>query len=290
MSNLGARVASAVVMVPLIVAAVIWLPDFWWSIGISIVAGAAAREIARLAIGGGVDASGRLIEVATALLVWLGTGPPAEAEWLRGGEMLLAALIIVVVLAFVDQLARPPERRSVAAWALAVAVPTYVGGMASFTLRLRALDDGIAWVLCLLFLIWTNDSAAYFGGRAFGRHPLAPSLSPKKTWEGLAAGTAGTVAVAVGLAALAPGVASVWAVPLVPIALATAPIWIAAALGIAVSIAGPVGDLSHSFIKRQFGAKDSGAVIPGHGGVWDRVDSLLFAAPVVYLAARLLGA
>ena len=176
--------------------------------------------------------------------------------------------------------------------------PLYVGGMATFAIRLRGMGDGALWVLVLLVLVWLNDSAAYFGGRAFGRHPLAPALSPKKTWEGLLIGTVVTIAVAClgfvvvhyvvvsnmhvlgGLEAASPGMSG---------EVLAAWIGMVALLGALVSIAGPLGDLSHSFIKRQFGAKDSSNIIPGHGGVWDRIDSLLFAAPVVYLFARIMG-
>lgn len=287
MSNLGARVASAVVMVPVILAAVFWLPAPLWRVAVSLVAGFAAREIALLAIRADVNVSWRLIAFMAYQLTWFGTSLPGAPSWLSGGDALLGAIVIVIVVAFVDQLGRTPERRSGAAWAFSVAVPTYVGGMASFWIRLRALDNGAAWVACLLLLVWMNDSAAYFGGRAVGRHPLAPALSPKKTWEGLAVGTIGTIAVALALVATASRVPILRSIH---DALSTAPMWTAAALGLAVSIAAPLGDLSHSFLKRQFGAKDSGHAIPGHGGVWDRTDSLLFAAPVVYAVARLLGA
>ncbi|MEO8084490.1 MAG: phosphatidate cytidylyltransferase [Ardenticatenales bacterium] len=280
MSNLAARVLSAVVMVPLIVAAVLRLPEPWWGIAVGLVAALAAREILVIAVHAGMAVS-PFVPIAAFGLATLGGGMvPATVR--HDADVTLAAVIIVVVVAFLDQLVRPPDRRSAAAWGLAVAVPIYVGGLASFLIQLRDLDDGPGLVLFMLFLVWTNDSAAYFGGRAFGRHPLAPALSPKKTWEGLLAGTVGTVVVGLGLA---------WtAAHLSPIALTVPSLLYVMAVCIAVSAAGPLGDLSHSFIKRQFGAKDSSHLIPGHGGVWDRIDSLLFAAPVVYLAARLLGA
>lgn len=277
MSNLGARIASAAVMVPLVVAAALRLPEPWWRIVIGLVAALAAREIAVLARIAGTDA-GPLVPIAAFAMALLGGG---HGPWTvqPGADAGLGAAMIVVVCAFLDQIVRPPQRRSVPAWALAVAVPIYVGGMASYLIQLRDLAFGPGLVLFTFVLVWTNDSAAYFGGRAFGRHPLAPALSPKKTWEGLLAGTIGTVAVALAI---------VWAAAeMGPLAVAVPSPWVVVAVALAVSVAGPLGDLSHSFIKRQFGAKDSSHLIPGHGGVWDRIDSLLFAAPVVYLAAQL---
>ena len=112
---------------------------------------------------------------------------------------------------------------------------------------------------------WASDSFAYFAGRAFGSHELAPAISPNKTIEGFFGGLIGTIAVVVGLGWLL-------AMPLPQMA----------ALGAAIAVLGTLGDLVESMMKRQTGIKDSGAIIPGHGGVWDRFDSVLFTAPLVY--------
>lgn len=112
---------------------------------------------------------------------------------------------------------------------------------------------------------WASDSFAYFTGRAFGSHKLAPAISPNKTIEGFFGGLIGTIAVVVGLGWLL-------AMPLPQMA----------ALGAAIAVLGTLGDLVESMMKRQTGIKDSGAIIPGHGGVWDRFDSVLFTAPLVY--------
>ena len=112
---------------------------------------------------------------------------------------------------------------------------------------------------------WASDSFAYFAGRAFGSHKLAPAISPNKTIEGFFGGLIGTIAVIVGLGWLL-------AMPLPQMA----------ALGAAIAVLGTLGDLVESMMKRQTGIKDSGAIIPGHGGVWDRFDSVLFTAPLVY--------
>jgi phosphatidate cytidylyltransferase len=123
-----------------------------------------------------------------------------------------------------------------------------------------------------MFLItWVNDSAAYFVGKAIGRHPCAPYLSPKKTWEGTIGGWIGGLVAAVLLGQ--------WLVDL--------PWSHGLALGALVATVAPFGDLAKSMVKRQMGVKDFRVLIPGHGGMLDRVDSLLFVAPVVYYYATL---
>lgn len=127
------------------------------------------------------------------------------------------------------------------------------------------------FMLVLMFLmIWGNDTFAYYGGRLFGRHLMAPHLSPKKTWEGFAFGFLGAgVAFALGYWAMGGYAPAEWTQtwPLV----------------ILVSVFGPIGDLAESKVKRVAGAKDSSNLLPGHGGVWDRFDSALLVAPAVYL-------
>jgi phosphatidate cytidylyltransferase len=126
-------------------------------------------------------------------------------------------------------------------------------------------SEGPRLLLFVLVLIWTSDSAAYFAGRALGKHPFAPHLSPKKTWEGAIVGFASCVLVALAFMR--------WlSVPFVTLLGA-------AAVG---NIAGQVGDLLESAYKRSAGVKDSGALLPGHGGMLDRIDALILAIPVVW--------
>lgn len=134
-------------------------------------------------------------------------------------------------------------------------------------------EDGPALTLALLVLIWLADSAAYFGGKRFGRIKLAPAVSPNKTYEGLASAMLAAVlwALVVSALALGPGL-----VVLIGVALLT-------------TLVSVTGDLFESLVKRRAGAKDSGTLLPGHGGVWDRLDSLLSAAPVFLSLLLLLG-
>ena len=157
-------------------------------------------------------------------------------------------------------------RAATAVAGLIVLVPTWLA------LAHLLTGAGPAYVMYVLLLVWAADIGAYFAGRAFGRHALAPLVSPKKTWEGAAGGVALAMLIAAG------GVA--WfgrpAGPFMALSLVT----------VAVSI---VGDLTESLFKRNAGLKDSGAILPGHGGVLDRIDSVTAAAPVFALGLGLLG-
>ncbi|HTO98025.1 MAG TPA: phosphatidate cytidylyltransferase [Myxococcales bacterium] len=186
-----------------------------------------------------------------------------------------AVLSGVVILAFADALLFeeeiPDAPRRVG---LAVLGAAYPGLLLSALLPLRRFPQGEWWILLALAVTWLNDSFAYFTGRAFGRRKLYERISPSKTWEGALGGLAGSILGAV-------VIACIW-IPALPA-------WGAALIGLGAAVLGPVGDLSESMLKRAFGAKDSGRLLPGHGGLLDRIDALLFNAPFVLLCARLIG-
>jgi phosphatidate cytidylyltransferase len=140
-----------------------------------------------------------------------------------------------------------------------------------FAFGWESAPRGLAWVLVVVLATWIGDSLAYLAGRRFGRHKLAPSISPNKTVEGALAGLLGAMVTSL-----------LWFA-----ASGLGPLWIGAAVGIIASLSGQLGDLAESMLKRQAGVKDSGTSIPGHGGVLDRIDALLLAFPAVYLAAML---
>lgn len=155
----------------------------------------------------------------------------------------------------------------------------YDEGKLIFTVIYTALPFGFAlglpwdetqnftWAVFLLFiLIWSSDSFAYFTGRMFGKHKMAPKISPKKTWEGFAGGVFFTLVLGYFIEQKFPELRGNWMV-----------------IGLLVSVFAPLGDLVESQLKRTFGVKDSGNIIPGHGGVLDRLDSFIITAPVVYL-------
>lgn len=143
----------------------------------------------------------------------------------------------------------------------------YVGIPLSTVVSVRSLPSGAFLVLFLAVVTWASDSAAYYAGTLWGKHPLMPSISPKKSYEGLLGGLIGAIAAAL--------LAQLW--------FASTLSWTdAVALGILLTLTGLVGDLFESAIKRRAGVKDSGGILPGHGGMLDRIDSLLFTAPTFY--------
>lgn len=189
-----------------------------------------------------------------------------------------------VILSFCWLFFRATLDGSMVDWALTLAVPVYLGWSMSYFLLLRGyeaisfhwmvgswvtLPAGAWWVLVLLLGVWGFDGAAFFAGRYLGRHKLAPAISPGKTWEGVAGGMVVSVLAGVLFTTIPLGV----------------PWYFAILLGILIGIASTLGDLAESVIKRQMHVKDSGQIMPGHGGMLDRIDSLIFAAIVVYIFA-----
>ena len=180
----------------------------------------------------------------------------------------LAALLLIGVGVVMS---RRPDRDGLVAVLGTVFATFYVGALLGSLLGLRMVEpdpDGRRWVIFLLAVVFIGDAGAYYVGKSLGKHKLAPRLSPKKTMEGLAGDVGFAVAAAVGLNA-------VW-FPEMHVA-------VAAGLGVVLSLLGVVGDLFESFLKRSADVKDSSTLIPGHGGVLDRLDSVLFAAPALLL-------
>jgi phosphatidate cytidylyltransferase len=190
---------------------------------------------------------------------------------LGADSMLLIGLIVLVSLSAL--LFQPTSDRSLVGWALSIGFALYIGGLMQFYFPLRRLPSEVPfpgfWVMSLLGLSWVCDSSAFFVGRAFGRRPMAPSISPKKTVEGAVAGLVGAALFG----------------PLLGLIFNVSPL-LMAGYGLAIAAATIIGDLVESLLKRQTGAKDSGVLIPGHGGLLDRMDSLLFCAPVAVLYVR----
>lgn len=181
------------------------------------------------------------------------------------GAVGLVATMVHVTLRPGAELSRAADR--VGRYVLGVA---WIAGLLPFLARLRELEDGVIWVVLALAVSWLGDTGAYFAGRAFGAHPLYPRVSPKKTWEGLVGGVlAAVIGVGVMRAVWLPQLGAVDVI----------------VLGAVGCVAGVLGDLSESLLKRAFDVKDSGWILPGHGGILDRIDSLLFVAPTVWVWA-----
>ncbi len=185
---------------------------------------------------------------------------------------LLPAALIIPSLWFVLRLIlHRREATSInLAWTLAGML--YIGWMLSYYVALREIDPGRGWVLFALFSTFACDSAAFFVGRAWGRHPLAPAISPGKTMEGTIAGLVASPAAAL----ILYFTLKITGLPL-PLSYPQA-----ALLGFLIGIFAQLGDLVESRLKRRAGVKDSGSLIPGHGGVLDRIDSIVFTGVIVY--------
>jgi phosphatidate cytidylyltransferase len=171
----------------------------------------------------------------------------------------------------------PKKERLFTSWAWMVGGALYIGWLLSFLVSLRIEPGTIAFpeagrnfVFLALLATFGSDTLAYFTGKALGRHKMAPQISPGKTWEGAIAGVVGGIIV---------GLLFTLETPLqLPLNW-----WQAVILGLLISVFGQLGDLAESLLKRSFGVKDSGSLMPGHGGILDRIDSVLFAGVVVYL-------
>lgn len=180
--------------------------------------------------------------------------------------LLLAS---AVLLSLIWLLQRAKKEKAFTGWAWTMAGILYVGWLLSYLVALRGLDDGRNWMYFALFTTFGSDTAAYFVGRALGKHRLAPSISPGKTWEGTIGGIIGAIVISLLFTLHTPLELNL-------------NYWQAILLGLLVSIFGQLGDLVESLFKRNMGVKDSGNLIPGHGGVLDRMDSIVFVGVVVY--------
>ena len=216
-----------------------------------------------------VDAIGAKVPYWTALLATLLACAMVPFQWVDISSILALALLLVALNVLLSDRVGTPILADTAA---AVLAPVYLGLPLGALVGVHAIAGREA-VLLLIATVAVSDTAQYYSGRTFGRTPLAPLRSPKKTREG-----------AVGGFIVAPiflTVAGGYWLPSAP------PVWLAV-LGVGIVIAGIIGDLFESMLKRAADMKDSGTLIPGHGGVLDRIDALLFAAPVFYFFLRTL--
>ena len=188
-----------------------------------------------------------------------------EVGNLQPVSLLLATAVIIPLIIL---LVRKGKENAFANWAWTVAGIFYIGWLLSYYVSLRSLGDyGMGWVFLALLCTFASDISAYLIGRSLGRHKMAPYISPNKTWEGAVGGLAGSII-------LSAAVVFLFQLPLGYLE--------AIFLGVLISIFGQLGDLVKSLFKRNMTVKDSGNVLPGHGGFLDRVDSLAFAGVIVY--------
>ncbi len=300
------RVLTAVILIPLVVLALFKAPLWLFTLLVLGVALLAAKEYLDIASSAGFrpfrGLSYFFLVCGFALLTMSFLGDWRMLRNLGFGTVILGLveLVPLILSPFVflfASLRRDPLSQALPDAAVSYMLLPYVGVTLACLVVLRAMGNGAMFVLYVMLLVWTGDIVAFYVGRAIGKHKLAPRVSPGKTWEGAIASAIGAILVAVtlfrfvmpvykflirlhlvpteGLATIKPAMVAARLVP--------APIWIVITFAICVNIAAQVGDLVESAMKRGSGLKDSGSILPGHGGVLDRIDALLFAMPVALL-------
>jgi phosphatidate cytidylyltransferase len=269
---LKARLLVGLAGVPALLG-VLWAGFPFLTILVGLVALWGLREFYSLARGTGARVSLTLGAIWTALFVASGQLTAQEgnlAPHLIGGGLL-------VTLVWTALTARSSKGGFLQSWLFTSAGPLYVGLLLSHALMLREAGDGLYdgrnWLLYALLVTFATDTGAFFTGKALGRHKMVPAISPGKTWEGAVGGLVWAVAASVTLAALLDLSMSVgWQV----------------SLGLILGVAAQLGDLTESLLKRKAGVKDAGALLPGHGGLLDRMDSLVVTLPVTYYLISLI--
>ena len=269
---MASRLASAFVGIPIVVAAV-WAGAPWLPLLAALLASLGAVEFYRMAELRGARPA-VILGVAWAL-AFVVSGHSYEFVAYQTTLVALGGSALALLWHMVRRLVPSPASGdeagtlgdSLADWGNTAAGALYTGWTLSLFLRLRAGEDGLEWVLLAVLATFATDTGAFLTGRAIGRRRIAPRISPGKTWEGAIGGWVAGVAAVVGLAALLD-------LPASPAE--------AVVLGALVGVAAQAGDLMESMLKRAAGVKDSGTLIPGHGGVLDRLDSVVFVIVVVY--------
>ncbi len=267
------RSAIALLLFPLI-AWVIADGSWLYAVGIMVILAIAAHEYGSLfAVGGFRPAIPLLIiGVIAIVLVRIYFGFAVD-------PILLAGIVLITMTWHVIDFERGAPK-SGADFALTLTGILYVGWIGAFLITIRRMPDGLWWFLLSLMSIWIADTAAFLFGRRFGRHKLAPRVSPKKTWEGYLSG--------IGMGILCgAGMGLLWRVGAGPLAGINAISGVI--FGGVIGTVAPIGDLGISMFKRQFGEKDTGALLPGHGGALDRIDTWLWSAVIGYFLAILLS-
>jgi phosphatidate cytidylyltransferase len=265
----GGRVLTAIVLAAIGIPA-IYFGGIWFFTPFSLLLCVAAWEFTRLFWAMDIQASGPVAVLGVFFIL------VSRAFFVEYAAAILALSVAAAMVFHLIEYERGRDRAATDFAATAAGI-VYLGWIGAYLFDLRALPAGAWWFLLVLGPVWVADSAAYYVGRAYGRHKMVPRLSPKKSWEGYIASAVGGMLGGLGLAA-AFGAARVLSVPL----------WQAALLGLLMGTLPTLGDLGESMIKRQSGMKDSGALMPGHGGAFDRIDSWLWSGLAGFLVISLL--
>jgi phosphatidate cytidylyltransferase len=295
------RVLTAVILIPLVVLALFRAPLWLFSLLVLGVALLAAKEYLGI-----VQAQGFRPMAATSyalmvllfalfyVVIWIGSTSPAGGVVALFGIPLFAFLssVFSALVFLLFSLRSEPLSQALPGAAISYMVLPYIAFTLALLIVLKNIGNGPLYLLYVMLLVWCGDVTAYYVGRAIGKHRLAPRISPGKTWEGSIASVIGAVIVGLllfhyinpiaegfrqaHLLTVSTDMSSRTASP----AFELAPVWFVALFAGCVNVAAQLGDLVESALKRGAGVKDSGTLLPGHGGVLDRIDALLFALPI----------
>ena len=289
------RIATAIVLIPIVVLLVLHASVPLLALTTSLVALLTARELLQLTESYGVMPYYRATYVAVASVFGLlAIDAGQQKPLLSTGIFLYSAGFLACVMPFVFlvlAMRRQDLRTAYPSAAASSFTFVYAALPLAFLVQLRQQPSGAIFIVYLLLVVWSGDIFAYFVGRSIGRHLLAPRISPKKTWEGAFASVAASVLI--GTAFLHYSVEiSTWLLNMGLIerrdgifGLEKPALWPVVVLSVVLNVAAQFGDLTESLMKRGAGVKDSGAILPGHGGMLDRIDALLFAAPLMWFYA-----
>jgi phosphatidate cytidylyltransferase len=288
------RIATALVLIPVVLVLVLKAPLYVLAVVAGAVAVLAIAEFLKLVTPYGVQP----LTLATYIFVALffvfvivastNRTPLVETTAMVYGTALAAALAPFIFLTVALRMKRANLASSYPAAAAAVFAFAYIAIPMALLVGIRQQSAGAIWTIYTLLVVWAGDIFAYFVGKALGRHRMSPHISPKKTWEGAVASIIASVIIGTLWIQHAPGISSaLLRVGLIDrrdgmFGLEQPPLWPIILLSAVVNIAAQLGDLVESLIKRGAGVKDSGTILPGHGGMLDRIDAMLFAVPVVW--------
>jgi phosphatidate cytidylyltransferase len=299
-TNLLKRVGTAVILIPIVLVLILWAPVWALAVFAAVVALLAIHEFLKLSESYTVRPFLRPTYIYTAVyFLFIALASGIEKPLVSTAGFIYATAFAAALAPFIFLtigMTRASLREALPAAAVSTLAFTYIAMPMGFLVQLRQQWAGAFYVFYLLLIVWAGDIFAYFVGRAIGRHRMSPRVSPRKTWEGAAASIIASVGVGVlifsharqisqfflNLHLIQPrdGMLTYQNPPLLPIMVLSA----------VINVASQLGDLVESVIKRGADVKDSGALLPGHGGMLDRIDALLFAAPVLwyYAAIRVL--
>jgi len=252
------RILTSIVIVPISIIA-IWFGNPWFALIMAVIAVLGSLEFYRLASLNKIEP---LSYFGTAIIFLLILCPFCPIPMIKPLLMTLAVVISLIWFLF-----RSAIKNAFNNWAWTMAGVLFIGWTLSYWIEIRELEQGLYWTFWALIIIAVNDICAFFIGRAIGKHALAPSISPKKTWEGALGGViTGTLAsVIVGI--VFPLHINYWQMII---------------LGLLICVLAQFGDLVESVLKRNTDVKDSGKLLPGHGGILDRLDSFFLTGPVIF--------